>query len=107
MVRRAIHRSDTHQTAIVAALRKAGYSVVITSGLGDGYPDIHVAKIGRSWLIEIKTSPSKKLSDTSVFSLGRTDLLTPEEFEFHAYWPVPIPIVFTAEEALKVIRGKF
>lgn len=49
-------RTDTNQQEIVAALRKMGYSVAITSGVGDGFPDLVVGRAGQTWLIELKSS---------------------------------------------------
>lgn len=102
MPRRAIHRKDTYQTPIVEALRQAGYTVAVTSQLGDGYPDLHVAKDKRSGLIELKTPPSKKWTG-SKFS-GRFTLLSEDEQLFHARWPCYIPIVFDVDEALAAAK---
>lgn len=106
MPRRAA-KTDTQQTAIVAALRKAGYVVAITSQLGDGYPDIHVAGACSSLLIEIKTCPSAKMARTSIWGDERIRLLTEDEFKFHASWPHAIPIVFDSAEALRCLRDQY
>ena len=53
MKRRAA-RVDANQTAIVKAFRKLGFSVSITSALGNGFPDIAIAKNYRTRLVEIK-----------------------------------------------------
>lgn len=103
MPRRAA-KTDTNQTAIVQALRKAGYVVAITSQLGDGYPDIHVARAERSTLMEIKTAPSAKWESFDLHSIRRTGLLTDDELEFHNRWPCYIPIVFDVAEAIAAAR---
>ena len=59
-----MHRSwgkpDANQAAIVAALRKAGVSVMITAPLGDGQPDLVCSWRGRVTFVELK-QPGKKL----------------------------------------------
>jgi hypothetical protein len=52
-VRRAA-RTDANQAAIVAALRAAGCSVLDTSSLGRGFPDLVVGTQGRTLLVEVK-----------------------------------------------------
>lgn len=49
-------RTDSNQREIVSALRQMGYSVAITSSVGDGFPDLVVGKAGATWLIELKSS---------------------------------------------------
>lgn len=103
MPRRAA-KIDLAQPAIVQALREAGYTVAITSQLGDGYPDIHVANKYSSILLEIKTLPtSGDWSAQPIIGLRRRALLTELELGFHERWPRPIPIVFDADEALLAV----
>lgn len=89
-------RVDDNQNAIVAALRKIGASVAITSGAGGGLPDIIVGMHGINLLIEIKDSakpPSAKK-------------LTPAEAYFVANWKGhPVRIVETPEEAVNYVRA--
>jgi Holliday junction resolvase len=47
-------RTDSNQQRIVAALRKLGASVVSTSQVGQGLPDLLVGWMGVTVLIEIK-----------------------------------------------------
>jgi hypothetical protein len=82
-------RVDDNQAAIVAALRKAGAVVWITSQLGNGGPDLVVARGTNVALIEIK-DPSKPRLDRQ---------LTPKEQEFHARWPGRIGVAETFEQA--------
>lgn len=53
MVMRA-RRVDANHAEIVAAFRQLGYSVADTSRLGNGFPDLVVAKAGRTVLVEVK-----------------------------------------------------
>ena len=56
-------RTDTNQKEIVAAFRKLGATVNITSNVGDGFPDIVVDKFGQTVKVEIKDgnkSPSRQ-----------------------------------------------
>jgi Holliday junction resolvase len=81
---------DGNQPEIVTTLRKIGCSVAITSGLGDGFPDLVVGRRGRNLLVEVKDGskiPSKRK-------------LTPDQIEFHAAWRGTIVIVESIDEAL-------
>ncbi len=95
-------RTDANQTAIVAALRKAGRTVAVTSKMGDGFPDLVVLGSGRVFLVEIKDGDPARCGDP--FSPLRLRLLTHDQAQFFGRWPAPIPIVFTAEEAIEVTR---
>ena len=89
MTRRAA-KIDTNQPLIVEALRKAGYHVVDTHELGDGFPDIlAVTKSGVNVLIEIK-SPGGKL--------------TAKEHTFHRTFPGALGIAFSVDEALDIMQ---
>ena len=59
-----MHRSwgkpDKNQAGIVAALRKAGVSVMITAPLADGQPDLVCSWRGHVTFMELK-QPGKKL----------------------------------------------
>jgi hypothetical protein len=48
-------RVDRAQPAIVAALRKMGFSVLLTSRAGGAAPDIIVGKLGLTVLVEVKS----------------------------------------------------
>lgn len=66
-------RVDANQKQIVTSLRKCGFSVAITSSLGNGFPDLVVAKNKRTVLVEIKDGtkpPSRRklTTDESTFS---------------------------------------
>lgn len=92
---RYVAKADANQKNIVAALRKAGASVVPTHTVGQGFPDLVVAFNGRTMLLEIKDPTQPK----------HRHELTPAQVEFHAKWTGEIHIVFTVEQALEVIAG--
>ena len=75
MARRAA-RVDANQTEIVAALRKVGARVAITSALGGGFPDVLACLHGRIYMLEIKDG-NKPSSERK---------LTPAEQRFHDEW---------------------
>lgn len=93
MPRRA-GRTDANQTAIVDALRKVGASVAITSGVGQGLPDLIVGWRGKNLLMELKDGdkpPSaRKLTDAEQY--------------FVDHWTGrPVVIVESVEDALRAI----
>lgn len=87
-------RVDANQAGIVAALRKAGASVAVTSHLGHGFPDLVVGYVdeegmGQTILMEIKAG---------------ADALTAEEARWHLAWRGgPTVIVRSAEAALTLV----
>jgi len=84
---------DDNQERIVAALRKAGCSVCILSGVGKGCPDIAVGRAGVTYMLEIKDGskpPSKRK-------------LTEAEQEWHNNWRGHAAIVRNEIEALKAV----
>ena len=87
-------RTDANQTEIVEALRLAGASVWITSGVGGGGPDIVVGYRGKeNKLMEIKDG-TKPMSQRK---------LTPDEQKFHDAWRGPIYTVMSIPDALHVL----
>ncbi len=87
-------RTDDNQGRIVAALRKVGASVAITSGAGDGLPDLLVGWLGETFLLEVKDGakpPSEKR-------------LTPAERYFVDHWRGrPVVIVESEADALRAL----
>lgn len=83
-------RTDGNQKVMVESLRKCGFTVAITSGLGEGFPDLVVGKKGRTRLVEVK-DPAKPPSARK---------LTPDEQAFHERWPDKIIIALTVEDVL-------
>ena len=77
-MRKFSRRVDSDQSAIVARLRAAGYSVLSLSGIGKGCPDLLVGKDGVNYLCEVKASKGK---------------LTPEQEQFLSQWQGTITIL--------------
>ena len=91
-VRRAA-KIDTNQTAIVAALRKAGASVQPLHQVGAGCPDLLVGIRGANWLLEVKDGakpPSKRA-------------LTPDQIEWHEAWRGQVVVVKNVREAFSAV----
>jgi hypothetical protein len=87
-VRRAA-KIDANQAEIVAALRKAGYSVQSLAAIGKGCPDLLVGKRNRNFLLEIKDADGK---------------LTPQQWDWHFGWKGDVRVARTAEEALAFLK---
>ena len=60
---RKIAKVDGNQAAIVAALRKAGATVVSLAPIGNGVPDLLVGFAGENILMEVKTPKGKHTPD--------------------------------------------
>lgn len=85
---------DANQQEIIAAVRKLGVTVAITSQIGKGFSDTVWGVEGINLLVEIKDgkkTPSKRK-------------LTPSEEEFHNNWRGQIEIVSSIEEAVKLVN---
>lgn len=84
-------KTDANQSAIMAALREVGATVVDLSAVGKGCPDLLVGHHGVTYLLEVKNVKGK----------NRT---TPDQDVFYAWWRgAPVSIVRTADEALSAI----
>lgn len=84
---------DGNQGAIVAALVKAGASIVSLAQLGHGIPDLLVCFRRTLYLMEIKDGelvPSRRQ-------------LTPDQIKWISLWPGPVCIVTSVDEALRAI----
>lgn len=91
---RAKGRTDANQSRIVEALRKIGASVSITSGVGNGFPDLLVGYMGTTTLLEVKDG-EKPPSDRK---------LTPAEAHFLATWKGgPAVVVEDEQEAINAV----
>lgn len=86
-------RKDSNQTPIVEALRLAGATVAITSGLGSGFPDLVVGFRAANFLLEIKDGDAP-------MSQRR---LTPDEQKWHDEWRGKVWTVMSVKDALHVI----
>jgi len=87
MVRRAA-RVDENQGEIVAALRRAGCSVLSLAPIGKGAPDILAGYRGKNVLLEVKR-PKGKLND--------------QQKEFRDQWRGDLCVVRSVDEALMVL----
>jgi hypothetical protein len=86
---------DRNQPEIVRDLRLLGYSVWITSALGDGGPDLIVGKGKRCIPVEVKDPlqpPSKRQ-------------LNDRERAWHAAWGGPVVIAERTEDVLKALAS--
>lgn len=80
---------DGNQQAVVAHLRAVGYVVFVTSGLGNGFPDLAVSRRGFAALVEVKDGrlpPSERQ-------------LTPKEQQFRREWQGPYILALSPEDA--------
>lgn len=87
-------RTDGNQSDVVGHLRRLGFSVAITSGLGAGFPDLVIGRGGRNWLIELK-DPAQPLCKRR---------LTPDEQLWHQAWRGQVATAETVDEILEAIR---
>lgn len=88
-------RVDANQTPVVEALRAAGYSVLITSSLGNGAPDLMCASRRVTVAMEVKDEcqpPSKRL-------------LTADESTWAAAWKGPYAVVLSPAHAVRVMKS--
>jgi hypothetical protein len=51
---RHTHRIDANQAVIVEALQRAGCTTQSLTTIGNGCPDLLVARAGQMWLLELK-----------------------------------------------------
>jgi Holliday junction resolvase len=87
-MRRHPAKRDRVEDEIVRRLRAAGFSVQPL--IGDGVPDLLIARNGREALIEVKSGNKP---------------LRPSQVEWHANWRGPKPlIVRSVEEAHDLIQ---
>lgn len=85
---RLAHKVDGNQAEIVEALRRAGCSVTVTSGIGKGFPDLVAGRAGQAYLLEVKR-PGERL--------------TPDEVEWHDTWHGHAAVVHNIDEALAAV----
>lgn len=89
-----LSRVDANQKEIVAAFRKLGCSVVITSGLRNGVPDICVGCNGWNVWIEIKDGnkpPSARK-------------LTEDEQKWHGAWQGWVEVIESVDDAIALVN---
>ena len=85
---------DANQAEIVAALRKAGVSVWVTSAVGQGFPDLVAGYRGITYAFECKRprAPGQPAGE-----------LTDDQRLFFLEWRGQAAIVRSAAEALRVV----
>jgi hypothetical protein len=89
-------RTDANHADVVAALRFFGATVVPTGGVGDGFPDLLVGHLGRTYLIEVKDG-AKTPSDRC---------LTPAQVRWHESWKGdPVYVAHSPEMAVAYVFG--
>ena len=86
-------KTDDNQREIVEALRAAGCSVGIVSGVGNGFPDLAVGRAGKTYLLEVKDG-SKPAS---------AQALTQAEKTWHINWRGHAAVVNSPEQALRAV----
>lgn len=86
-------RTDGNQAEIISSLRKSGISVVCLSSLGGGVPDLLCGVAGVNYLLEVKNL------------VGRGCKFTPDEERFMSSWRGQYAVVFSPEQALKVVTN--
>ena len=84
---------DANQAEIVAVLRRAGCTVQSLATIGNGCPDLLCGIRGRNYLLEVKdiNQPPSKAK------------LTEDEWEWHRAWNGTVDVVYSAEQALRVL----
>lgn len=82
-------RVDANQAEIVDALRKIGATVQPLHTVGGGCPDLLVGYKRKNFLMEVKDDGGK---------------LTRDQKSWHSGWQGSAHIVWSAEDALKVLR---
>jgi hypothetical protein len=88
-------RVDVNQQDVVLALRFFGATVVVTSHVGVGFPDLIVGYHGRTFLLEVKDG--KK---------GAAAKLTPAQEKWIKNWQgEPVFVARSAAEAVAFVCG--
>lgn len=80
---------DSNQTEIVNCLRQLGCSVVVTSTIGRGFPDLIVGIAGKTLLVEVK---------------ARKGVYTPDQVEFIGTWKGNHFTVRTREDCVSLVN---
>jgi hypothetical protein len=98
------NRRDKTHSLVIEALRAYGWTVRDTSRVGQGFPDLLIAKRGRTVLVEIKTSTGRLKEVQKVFLMewpGEWAILTSlddvEEFNDSVDQSQPVRLTFTGD----------
>ncbi len=87
-------RIDANQNEVVRHLRKLGFSVAITSMVGNGFPDLIVSNYAHTLLVELKDG-SKPPSARA---------LTSDEQKFHDTWKGNLIVAESLTDILKFFK---
>ena len=85
-------RVDTNQIEIAKAFRRAGWKVLHLHAIGQGVPDLLVARYGSMKLVEIKDgakSPSRKK-------------LNERQEKFHEDWASYVEVVYSVDDVVQL-----
>ena len=95
-------RVDANQTKLVQAFRALGLTVAITSGVGDGFPDIVVGG-----LMPCMCGSAHRVKQTKIVEIkSLTGILTPDQKEFHAIWRGQVDIIRTEEDVFQLTGAR-
>jgi len=86
-------RTDANQKEIVSALRLNGYTVEVTSHIGNGFPDILISKNSIALGVEIK-------------DIGKRADLTDDEIKMKS-WFIALGMNYTVSESLYDIESAY
>jgi len=88
---------DDNQNEIVAAFRKRGFSVAITSSCHNGFPDLVVGKSGINYLVEVKDGTKPKSEQK----------LTQAQVKFSNNWMGQYAVVKSLEDVESLITKHY
>lgn len=87
-------RIDANQKEITSLFRQLGATVLVTSELGRGAPDLIIGFRGRNIMVEVKDG-KKPLSHQK---------LTHDEMEFHQFWRGDIRIIRCEADVISLVN---
>lgn len=88
-------KRDANHSHIVGVFRDMGCSVLDLASVGQGCPDLLIARGGKMRLCEIK--------DGDKFPSQQK--LTEQQARFHAHWNASIAIVHSVEDAIEIANN--
>ena len=83
---------DNNQKAIVGELEKLGCSVVSLASVGKGCPDLAVALLNQTWLIEVKNE-------------DHYWKMEPAQIKFYLGWKADVPIIESVDDAIAFVTA--
>jgi Holliday junction resolvase len=84
-------RRDEFHTQIANELTEAGFSVADTSRVGDGFPDLAIARNNVEALVEIKTPRGRKTA---------LERRSARQIDFARQWKGPIIVAYNASQII-------